>query len=203
MPMNTPLCKLFKKYGADKHLDFRHSYSVEYYNILAPFKKDFKNILEVGVGTPELMQRYLPDNIDYKPGASLRAWRDFFTNANVYGIDIEERVLFEEDRIKCFYTDQSSSFELKKTLQEIEKYAGVTSLKYNFILDDGSHIIEHMLLTFETLKEHLSTGGIYIIEDIKRNDLEIFKNLADDTYQLHYVHQGMDSWDSFVAYIKR
>ena len=201
--MDTPLCKLFKEYGADKHPDYRHSYSAEYYNILSPFQKDFKNILEVGVGTSELMQRYLPSSKVYKPGASLRAWRDFFSNAHIYGIDIEKEVLFQEDRINCFYTDQSSSSELKKTLEEICKHSKNPSLKYDFILDDGSHVIEHMLVTFQTLKEHLTTGGVYIIEDIKREDLDIFKNLADDTYQLHYVYDGKDDWDSFVAYIKK
>ena len=200
--MNTPLCKLFKEYNADKHPDYRHSYSEEYYSILSPFQKDFKNVLEIGIGTPELMQRYLPSGKVYKPGASLRAWRDFFSNANIYGIDIEKSVLFEEERIKCFYTDQSKSSELIKTLQEISDHNNGTPLKYDFILDDGSHIIEHMLVTFATLKEHLTIGGVYIIEDIKREDLDIFKNLADDTYQLHYVHDGKDDWDSFVAYIK-
>ena len=32
---------------------------------------------------------------------------------NVYGIDIDKNVLFEEERIKCFYADQSKEEEIK------------------------------------------------------------------------------------------
>ncbi len=34
------------------------------------------------------------------------------------------------------------------------------------IIDDGSHIASHILLTFETLFPHLLPGGTYIVEDI-------------------------------------
>ena len=57
------------------------------------------NIFEVGLGTNNVD---VPSNMgkDGKPGASLRAWRDYFPNA-----DIDTRILFKEDKIQTFYTN--------------------------------------------------------------------------------------------------
>ena len=45
---------------------------------------------------------------------------DFFPQAFIYGLDIETRYFFEDERIKCFYTDQSDENELEKTIIEIQ-----------------------------------------------------------------------------------
>ena len=42
-------------------------------------------------------------NINGKPGASLRAWRDYFENALIYGADIDKNILFKENRINTFF----------------------------------------------------------------------------------------------------
>jgi hypothetical protein len=77
-----------------------------------------------------------------------------------------------------------------------------SSSPIHFILDDGSHIPEHQILTFDTFFSTLLTpGGVYIIEDIEtsywgrgglygysthygyhhdRSLVEIFKDLVDD-----------------------
>jgi len=60
-----------------------------------------------------------------------------------------------------------------------------------------------MILTFQTLKKYLRTGGIYVIEDIKFKDLEIFKELETDEYKIIHTHSGNLEWDSFVAFIKK
>lgn len=37
----------------------------------------------------------------YRPGASLRVWRDFFPNAVIYGWDIDpSAMVYDEERIK-------------------------------------------------------------------------------------------------------
>jgi hypothetical protein len=79
--MKTELCELFEKYGADKCSLYRHSYSVPYHNLLLPYRETFKNILEIGIGTSALMQRYMRGGKQYQPGASLRAWQDYFSKA--------------------------------------------------------------------------------------------------------------------------
>ena len=70
------------------------------------------------------------------------------------------------------------------------------------IVDDGSHIIEHMVLTFNTLKKYLKKGGVYIIEDIKRPDLEFFEKLESDGMNIIFKHDGKWDWDSFLAFKK-
>ena len=54
----------------------------------------------------------------------------------------------------------------------------------NLIIDDGSHIVEHMLLSIKTLSKHLKVGGIYIIEDIQHKDINIFTNLKIDNFEI-------------------
>lgn len=200
--MKTPLCELFEKYGADKCPTFRHSYSPAYFEILAPYSNSFTDILEIGIGTPELMQRYLPQGKKYLSGASLRGWQEFFPQAKIYGIDIEESILFEEDRIKCFYTDQSSAEELENTIAAIREYSKLPNQQFDLILDDGSHIISHMVTTFDTLGKYVKPGGFYIIEDIKEQDLMFFTSLPSADFRVVYTHVGNDSWDGFVAYQK-
>ena len=54
-----------------------------------------------------------------KPLASLRAWRDYFQNANIYGADIDKNILKDEDRIKMF----TDAIKDKKVTRFIKDYA--------------------------------------------------------------------------------
>ena len=45
---------------------------------------------------------------EFNPGASLRAWRDYFVKADIYGADIDKKILFNENKIKNFYVDQEN-----------------------------------------------------------------------------------------------
>ena len=49
-----------------------------------------------------------------KPGASLKAYRDFFKNSEIYGADIDSQILFKDDRISTYYVDQTKERSLKK-----------------------------------------------------------------------------------------
>jgi len=53
--------------------------------------------------------------INYKPGSSLRVWKDYFKNAEIYGADLDKTILFNnEDKIHTFYVDQLDSGSIKK-----------------------------------------------------------------------------------------
>jgi len=195
----TELCEIFYKYKSDKCVEIFHSYSPQYYEILKDYKYSFENILEIGVGTNEIMKPISGDG--YIIGSSLRGWRDFFPNANVFGLDIVNDVLFDDDRINCFLTDQSQEISLKNTIENINNKCG-KKVEFDLIVDDGSHIIEHMVLTFKTLKKYLKKGGVYIIEDIKRPDLEFFEKLESDDMKIIFKHYGKWDWDSFLAFKK-
>jgi hypothetical protein len=196
----TELCELFFKYRSDKCPKIFHTYSPLYYDILKNNKYDYKNILEIGVGTNEVMKPISGE--EYQIGSSLRAWRDFFPNANIFGLDIKKDVLFKDDRIECYYTDQSDSNELEKTISLIAQNQSIKNLDFDLIIDDGSHVVNHMILTFNTLKKYLKKGGIYIIEDIKKHEIPIFIDLSDENFEILKISEGNWDWDAFVVFKK-
>ena len=56
--------------------------------------------------------------------------------------------------------DQSNSLEL-------DKFVATVGIKFDVILDDGSHVPEHQILTINKLWDLVKPGGVYIIEDIE------------------------------------
>jgi hypothetical protein len=200
-PFETELCELFFKYRADKCPQIFHSYSPAYYEVLHEKRHEVKTFLEIGVGTNKVMNKICSKS--YEPGASLKSWSDFFSNAKIFGLDIDKTVLFETDKIKCFYTDQSKEDSLEDTISEIKRSEGNEDLKFDVILDDGSHIIKHMKLTYKTLLKYVKDGGFYIIEDIKRKDIPVFQNLVDENFSIFKIHEGEFAQDSFIVYQKK
>lgn len=99
---------------------------------------------------------------------SIDMWKIYFPQAKIYGIDINSK--YSDERLHIFKCDQSNKEQLKLVLKQM-------NTKCDFINDDGSHIPEHQLLTFDIFfNELLEDGGVYIIEDIetsywKRNGL--------------------------------
>lgn len=193
----TQLCELFYKYGSDKCPQIFHSYSESYYELLKDHKIDYKEILEIGIGTNEIMVPIVGNR--YQIGSSLRAWRDFFPNATVYGLDIDTRVFFESENIICLYTDQSKSESLEKTINEIRTIKKNSNILFDLIVDDGSHLIHHMMTTFNCLFKYVRPGGIYIIEDIKKNELHIFQEMKLEDGEVIMSHPGNSDWDAFLA----
>jgi len=191
----TELCNLFFKHLSDKCPEVNHTYSLHYYDLLKDKKHLFKNVLEIGVGYYDLMKHYCGEN--YQIGASLKGWRDFFPNAKIYGLDIREEVLFTEERIECFYTDQSNAQELNKTIDKIRKSNNVL---FDLIIDDGSHIIDHQILSFQTLSLYVKNGGYYIIEDINIENIDLYANLQTNGFQVAKTHRGISQFDGFIAY---
>ncbi len=192
----TELCALAEKYNVDKCPKIHHSYTPAYHEILNPIRDDVKTMVEIGIGNVPLMSPIVGES--YQPGASLRMWRDYFTNAKIIGCDILPEVLFNENRISTFFVDQSSEHSLN-VFAQIFKNADV-------ILDDGSHIEEHMILSFKTLWKYVNPGGLYIIEDIQENALNRFQMLPEKLgitdAKLIYSHNGSHFWDHFVVFKK-
>ncbi len=144
MYIKTELCELFEKYKADKCPSIHHTYSPRYHELLDPIRHQVKNMLEIGIGNVPLMKQIVPDG--YVPGASIKAWRDFFVNATIYAVDILPEVLFEDERIKTYQLDQSSSDDIRSFMDIIRKESG-EDFEFDYIIDDGSHIIDHMIIS--------------------------------------------------------
>ena len=138
----------------------QHSYT-DYYSSLYDHCRDKINlILEVGIGTTD---KSIPMNMteNGKPGASLKMWRDYFINAQIYGADIDKNILFKEERIKTFYVDQLNEQKVKDMWTEI----GVKD--FDLIIDDGLHTSEANIKFFFNSFSYLKRNGVYIIEDVQ------------------------------------
>ena len=165
---NSKLTELMNLYGSDKGgSNNHHNYSEYYSEIFFNKRKEIKNFLEIGLGTNNIN---LASNMGVKgvPLASLRAWRDYFENANIYGADIDKDILVDENRIKTFFVDQTNP----ETIELLFKNMGVNS--FDVILEDGLHEYSANICFFENSIKHLKDDGIYIIEDVYYKDKERF-----------------------------
>ena len=167
---NNLFSSLCDKFGTDKgFIDLKkrifynnyhpHNYADIYSLLFDHCRHDFKNILELGIGTnnPNLASSM---GKKYKPGSSLRALKAYFTKANVFGADIDDSILFEEERISTFYVDQLNPASISKMWNE------VGNIQMDLIIDDGIHTLEGCKMFFDNSIENLREGGVYIIEDV-------------------------------------
>lgn len=160
-------CDVIKKYSANLN-DYgtdkitSHSYGQLYDKIFGDLKArnlEAPSVLEIGIYS----------------GAFLQAISDYLPSAMVYGIDIRlDRVRFgkENPHIKMFEMDGT-------------KNETATSLDTSFdiIIEDGSHIPEHQVMSLDAFAPYLNEGGVYVIEDIAGGAADYLKaqlqNVAD------------------------
>ena len=149
-------------------------------------RSSIKNILEIGLGfILSTSQTAFSKNL-YKTGNSLRMWRDYFINANVYGIDIDKNLIFTEDRIKTFVANQNSEQDLKSVIDKINS-------PLDIIIDDGSHQCDHQVFSFMCLHKYLAPNGIYVIEDVQPSSIDGFKDLSIfPEHFKEYINQNFD-----------
>lgn len=156
----TSLTKLFEKDGSsDKHYS---GYNFLYELIFDKIRYNNLNYLEIGLGTliphiPSTHVGQLSRNANYTPGLILKTYKEYFTNSNIYGIDIAEDCMYSEERIKTFLLDSRDKSSCDESLGD---------LKFDVILDDGLHTAEAQFRTFNNFFDRLNVGGYYIVEDI-------------------------------------
>lgn len=194
----TLLCRLFYAYGSDKCPQIFHSYSEHYHSLLSDRRAAVRNVVEIGVGSSDLMKPIVGER--YVVGASLRAWRDYFPHAHIYGLDIDRQTLFSDERITCLYADQSRPESLRSAVEEIHRRNG--NAGFDLVVDDGSHLIADMATSYAVLYQYLSPGGLYIIEDIKKRELADVARMPLDGGMIQLAHAGNTDWDAFLAIAK-
>jgi len=176
------LKKLMDYYGSDKGGKNNHHNFTDYYSeIFYSKRQSVKNFLEVGLGTNN---ENIPSNMGRsgKPLASIRAWRDYFTNAQIFGADIDHKILKNETRITTHYVDQTDPVSIKKMYD----YFGVD--KFDVILEDGLHEFSANIIFFENSIDYLDEKGTYIIEDIYYKDQKKFINyFKKSNYQFYMI----------------
>ena len=195
MDEKNDMDRLFNKYGSDKggkknkYLGWKpHNYGQIYNDLFSSLRFRKFNLLEVGIGS---VDKNIKSSLPYyaKSGASLRAFRDYFKQANIYGCDIDKKTLFKEQRIFTFELDQTSKKDVKEKLSLINK-------DFHIIIDDGLHTFEANICFFEVAIKYLAlekNGGggaesklkktikhpenrFYIIEDVNEWDMNKYYN---------------------------
>lgn len=172
------LQKILNRYGSDKAT--RHGYHLFYCFMLEQLglERDIR-FFEIGLGTnnPALVSTM---GVNGRPGASLRAFKEFLPNGKIYGADVDKDILFTEDRIQTSYVDQLDANTFKQ-LEFAEK-------TFDVIIDDGLHSIGANLNTLLFGLSHVSPGGWIVIEDIKKN-LKLFWNIIDQILTMNPTYQ--------------
>ncbi len=147
--MMTPLCELASKWNTDKTPLCRkgrgHSYTPYYYDLFR--RLNVCKVLEIGI----------------ESGASLRLWEEYFSKAEIFGLDIRKDFLINEGRIRSFWCDQGD-------LESIRVAAALIGKNFDLIIDDGSHNAQHQVASAKILVPLLAPSGIYVIEDVSEPD---------------------------------
>jgi hypothetical protein len=175
------LTEIFNKYGSDKGINPVFGWGNEPLKYTEVYEKYFHqiknntiNFLEIGIHDPRF------------PGASISAWCEYFKYINFYGYDIVNCSQFDNrNNITTFLGDQNCS-------EDLVKFIDKNPIRFDIIIDDGSHILEHITKSFTHLFPRLKKGGYYFIEDlmvIDVNKLILFldsnkKNLEIKNYTL-------------------
>ena len=128
---------------SDKHNETEHSYGAFYDQLLELYGRDAElNILELGV------QR----------GGSLKAWAEYFPNANIFGVDIEDQRLDKYkdlDRVNFYVGDLRDAINL------------FTDMKFDIIIDDSDHKLKTAIWIVQNYSSLLDDNGVLVIEDVQ------------------------------------
>ena len=182
----TPLCEIMGRNKSDKGstniTTSWHNYTTFYYSIFKNIRNEKLRIFELGLGTNNVN---LPSNMgaDGHPGASLYGWEEFFTNSLIYGADIDKDILFNTEKIKTFYCDQTNPDIIKQMWNENNDL----SENFDIIVEDGLHYFSANVCFFENSIHKLKLNGYYIIEDILHNEIPLFNNKIDEWEKI-YTH---------------
>jgi hypothetical protein len=167
--LSRSLTELANLYGTDKGTTGPssrwggHNYTDIYEAYLGIHRQAPVTLLEIGLGVKgDLCNSPIVQGRN-TGGASLKMWYDYFPEAKIYGIDINECAYLENDRIKTFVADQARVKDLDAFVESTE------GTDFDIIIDDGSHRPDHQQISFSYFFRKLKSGGIYFIEDLLSN----------------------------------
>ena len=131
-----------------------HNYLDKYEFFLNKWKDKKFNLLELGIFN----------------GGSLRMWKKYFRNAEIYGVDINpECKIHADERIHVEIMD----------LSLLENLEALKNIQPEIIIDDASHIWSHQIKALINLFPVLPSGGIFIMEDLETS---VNRNLFSDGF---------------------
>ncbi len=166
--------------NTDRAIDKWVHYLPIYERHFTPFRDSPVKLLEIGV----------------QNGGSARMWRDWFgPEALIFGIDVDPACAAGEgDGVKIRIGSQDDPAFLARVVDEM---GGV-----DIVIDDGSHVMQHIHSAFRALFPRLSDGGVYLVEDLhcaywhgfgggyraSCSFIETAKGLVDDMHVWYHGH---------------
>lgn len=137
-----------------------HSYLDTYNKVFERIKTSAQNVLEIGI----------------HEGGSIKLWYDYFTNANIYGLDIihinnVSNECKNNNRINLITSTDGYDEKIIK-----EKFID-KNIKFDMIMDDGPHTIESQCFFAKHYSQLLSDCGILVIEDVQ--DMNWVKDITN------------------------
>lgn len=172
------LNEIFDRHLTDKGTIFsaKHGYGKYYDMFFTNFRhKDIK-VLEVGI---------------YK-GNSIKAWREYFTKASIFGVDNGSVVPVDMDLNALDKVKVETIDVFKPEFPEFVSNNG----PFDIIVDDCSHKLDNQEIIFKTTYDHLNKGGVYVIEDVghvkgnRESDLKAVlfrKDVIPEVFDSEYV----------------
>lgn len=139
MSKRLTLDEIGLKYNTDKSSAF-HNYLNLYDSYLEKIRDCENKIMEIGILN----------------GDSLSMFSEYFTKTQIFAFDIMDKRSFKKDGVEILVGDQSD----RSFLNEFE------DSYFDFIIDDGSHKMEHQQISIGILFKKLKPNGIYILEDL-------------------------------------
>lgn len=123
--------------------DLSHDYLRHYDFLFHSFKADKFSLIEFGCSR----------------GDSLRMWEQYFPEAEIYGVDLDESAKKHEKGHVHIVIGDATSQETYDTLKAETGGAFI-------ILDDASHAWSDQRRSFELFWDLLTPGGFYVVEDL-------------------------------------
>lgn len=160
--------------GWDKGSD-RHAYTKHYDELFTLFRDAPIRFLEIGV----------------EFGLSTKVWLEYFSKAEIYGVDIRHQHNIIDPRFHFTVGDQRSVEFWREFVED--------NGCFDVVLDDGCHHTSGIMPTFFSLWPHVVSGGYYICEDLMCSylpscdepgwplQIQFFKRMVDEiNMQTHY-----------------
>ena len=149
--LSSYLSSKYTDKGSINHTFQGTTYLDIYDRYFAPLKYKPLNILEIGVSGHH--------NSDKLFGSSLWLWQEYFTNASIFGFDIDPICKqYERKGIHIEIGNQRDPTDLQRIINKAKNF--------DIIIDDGSHVNLYTLTSFNCLFPVLNSSGLYIIEDL-------------------------------------
>ncbi|MEG3756712.1 hypothetical protein V5096_01990 [Pseudoalteromonas carrageenovora] len=151
-----------------------------YYDTYSSLAEQLKvnKLFEIGVGGYQS---------SYLGGDSLFAWRELFPDAELIALDFYDKQKINKPNNCTIYRGSQDNEKVLKHIVDKEQH-------FDLIIDDGSHLNEHVIYSFEYLFPALNEGGVYIIEDVQTSYWPNYNgSLNSESTMINYFKSIVDS----------